>query len=102
MPKPIKNFSAREQARQGLNLIEKAIIDHLTLFPNGPGKGEIARDLDLEFDGTGEQKSYLAWLILQDMAARKLVAAKPKPNGRLGTNYVVASSGKATTHSTPS
>jgi hypothetical protein len=93
MPKAETEYPARERAQRGLKIIEEAILDHLCLFPMGRGKGEIARDLGLEFDGPAEQKSYLAWLILQDMAARRLIAAKPKPNGRLGTNYVIVDTG---------
>lgn len=82
----------RSKAQQGLGLIEDAIVELLAAYPAGLRKGEIARMLGLELGGS-DDRTYLMWLILQDMAARQLVSAVPRSGRKLGNVYVVGRHG---------
>ncbi len=78
-----------EKAQLGLRQIEEAIIALLRAVPEGRSNAEIARELGLETGGTRGQKNYLTWSILQEMIARKMVSAIPKPDRKSGIVYAL-------------
>lgn len=63
----------REQAGEGRDLIEEAILTLLRHHKDGLLNNDIARELGLESDFNGQQKNYLTYSVLGGLLRRGLV-----------------------------
>lgn len=57
-------MTPREKAQHGLILMKEAIVDLLSMKPDGFRNIDIATELDIHSDYKGTQKDYLSWSIL--------------------------------------
>ncbi len=62
-----------EKAAKARAELEEAILEYLSLHPEGAINNQIARDLGLESDFAGRQKNYLSYSVLGGLMKRGLV-----------------------------
>lgn len=62
-----------EKASEGIDLVEKAILEYIGKHPQGVSNADIATALNLESNIAGKHKNYLSWSILGNLTNRKLV-----------------------------
>jgi len=67
-------MSSKEQAQEGLQLIEAAILRLLGERTYGLTNNEISVELGLESDQGGKQKNYLAWSVLGILMKKKKIS----------------------------
>ena len=61
------------KAKEGISLVEKAILEFIATHPQGVSNAEIAKALNLESDIAGNHKNYLSWSILGNLNRRLII-----------------------------
>lgn len=68
--------SPQEMATKGLNLIERAVLEFISISSSGASNAEIAKELNLESDIDGKHKNYLTWSVLGNLVNKGLIVKK--------------------------